>query len=185
MSLKSRFLAFKKSGTSCTNGGGGGGDRGKLDKIQKKSYFLKPSLTHQVQIMWARRSLKPVEMSKYDSSQTQQQPTRQQRGVMTRPHVTFGAAPFSPSGVCRFPNQVHGIVLRRQPLSQARHDGILQALMGKRGPEIEKQRSAAVHWGELGEEEMNKGCGILQQSQGDVEIQKLLCAAVKKMYKLF
>ena len=35
--LKSTFLAFKKSGTSCPNLGGGGN----LDKIQKNSYFFR------------------------------------------------------------------------------------------------------------------------------------------------
>ena len=65
MPLKLTFLALKKVVQVVQMGGGG---QGNLDKIQKNSYFLKPSLTHQVQIMWARRSLKPVEISKYDSS---------------------------------------------------------------------------------------------------------------------
>ena len=46
MSLKSTFLAFKRSGTSCPNWGERGGG-GNLDKIQKNSYFffVKPSLS--------------------------------------------------------------------------------------------------------------------------------------------
>ena len=43
MSLKSTFLAFKKVVQVVQIRGGGGG-RGNLDKIQKNSYFLKPSL---------------------------------------------------------------------------------------------------------------------------------------------
>ena len=45
MSLKSTFLAFKKSCTSCPKlGGGGGGNLGKIQK-NKNFFFVKPSLT--------------------------------------------------------------------------------------------------------------------------------------------
>ena len=70
MSLKSTFLAFKKSCTSCPNWGRGRG--GNLDKIQKKSnfFFVKPNIIFKTSRkrftkMTAGREKGPVELGKY------------------------------------------------------------------------------------------------------------------------
>ena len=55
MSLKSTFLAFKKSCTSCPNWGRGRG--GNLDKIQKKSNFFRETVPKYVKYNWIAASV--------------------------------------------------------------------------------------------------------------------------------